>query len=79
MPHAIPAILEPSGQVRLLEPIQVAVATRVIVTILEPPEYPTGDAQALLRLLREHRLPSEARLSAEDIDAQIEAERNAWD
>jgi CO dehydrogenase/acetyl-CoA synthase beta subunit len=85
MSHAIPAILEPSGQVRLLEPVQVTVPTRVIVTIPEPvvpateDETQLGNTQSLLKFLRENRLPVEARLSAEEIDAQIEAERNAWD
>jgi hypothetical protein len=79
MSRAIPAILEPSGRIRLLKPVQVTVPTRVIVTIPEPAESRPGDTQALLRFLRENRLPAEARLNAEEIDAQVEAERNAWD
>lgn len=79
MSHAIPAILEPNGQIRLLEPIRVAVPTRVMVTLPESPKSSPGDTQTLLRLLREHRLPREAKLTAEEIDAQIEAERSAWD
>lgn len=85
MSHAIPAILEPSGQVRLLESVRVAVPTRVLVTIpgadgfTNDSKSALGDTQALLKLLRENRLPQEARLSAEEIDGQIEAERNAWD
>lgn len=34
---------------------------------------------ALLQFLRENRLPAQARLSAEEIDRQIDTERNAWE
>lgn len=53
--------------------------SHAIPAIPEPAESRPGDTQALLRFLRENRLPREARLSAADIDAQIEAERNAWE
>ena len=82
MLQAVEAILEPSGEVRLLENIRVAVPTRVVVTVIEtaaPMAEREGDTKTLLEFLRENRLPKHSRLSAEEIDAQVEAERNAWD
>ena len=38
-----------------------------------------GNGQALLRYLRERRLSPRYRRSADEIDAQIEQERSAWD
>lgn len=38
-----------------------------------------GSAVAILGWLRDHPVPSYARRSAEEIDAAIEAERDAWD
>jgi len=38
-----------------------------------------GSAAAILGWLRDHPLPSYARRSAEEIDAAIEEEREAWD
>lgn len=82
MLQAVEAILEPSGQVRLLEAIRVTAPTRVVLTLLEPsaPAEPAqGDSAAVLRFLRANRLPDSARLDAAAIDAQIDAERQAWD
>ncbi|MBF0109598.1 MAG: hypothetical protein HQL76_10520 [Magnetococcales bacterium] len=38
-----------------------------------------GNSVALLRLLRENRLPRKECMTGEEIDAQIAAEREAWD
>jgi antitoxin (DNA-binding transcriptional repressor) of toxin-antitoxin stability system len=38
-----------------------------------------GSARAIIGWLERHPLPPYARRSAEEIDASIEAERNAWD
>ena len=38
-----------------------------------------GSPQSILDWLKNHPLPAHARRSAEEIDAAIEAERNAWD
>jgi prevent-host-death family protein len=38
-----------------------------------------GNARAILEWLKNHPLPSYAQRSAEEIDAEIRAERNAWD
>ena len=42
-------------------------------------EPPLGSAQRILAWLKEHRLPENARRSAEEIDADIAAERQSWD
>ncbi len=38
-----------------------------------------GSPAAILGWLRDHPLPTHARRTAEEIDAAIEEERNAWD
>ena len=40
---------------------------------------PMGNGRAILDWLKGHPLPTYARRSAEEIDASIEEERNAWD
>jgi hypothetical protein len=80
MLQTIEAILEPSGKVRLLEPIHVSKPSRVLLTLLEVPlERETGKAETLLRHLQNNPLPLLGRRSMAEIDAQIEAERSAWD
>lgn len=82
MLQTIEAIVEPSGHVRLLEEVNIVSPRRAIVTLLDsvPSEqYDAGKSGTILKFLAEHRLAPSARLSAEEIDAQIEAERNAWD
>ena len=39
----------------------------------------TGSARNILDWLKSHPLPAYARRSAEEIDAAIQEERNAWD
>ena len=38
-----------------------------------------GSAERILAWLRDHRIRENARRSAEEIDADIEAERRSWD
>ena len=42
-------------------------------------ELPLGSAQRTLAWLNERRIPESARRSAEEIDADIAAERQSWD
>ena len=42
-------------------------------------EPPLGSAERILAWLRAHRPPETGRRSAEEIDADIEAERRSWD
>ena len=82
MLQTVEAIVEPSGLVRLLEDVNIVSPRRAIVTLLDtiPTEhYETGNSDTILKFLSEHRLAPSARLSAEEIDEQVETERNAWD
>ncbi|MGH8547183.1 MAG: hypothetical protein ACRERU_00980 [Methylococcales bacterium] len=80
MLQTIEAILEPSGEVRLLEQVHVSTPARALLTILETPaSSERGVAVALLKRLRDNPLPQEGRRSEAEIDTQIEQERNAWE
>jgi hypothetical protein len=84
MLQTIEAIIEPSGTIRLLEEFHVSSPRRAIVTVLDTPalsntESARGSAAAILQFFREHPLPIQGRRSVEEIDAGIEAERQAWD
>lgn len=84
MLQTIEAIIEPSGAIRLLEEVHVTSPKRALVTLLETPANESatpgrGNAAAILKFLKDNPLPPECRRSAEEIDAGIEAERNAWD
>lgn len=84
MLQTIEAIIEPSGAIRLLEEVHVSSPKRALVTVLETPanedaSSERGNAAAILKFLKDNPLPPECRRSAEEIDAGIEAERNAWD
>jgi len=80
MLQTVEAILEPSGEVRLLEPVHVSAPARALLTLLETPA-PTerGNAAALLQRLRDNPLPPQFHRSGEEIDAQIRQERDAWE
>lgn len=78
----VEAEIDVNGNVHLQEPIIVTKPTRAIVTLLENERVATahkGNAAELLAFLAANRLPKELRQSAEEIDAQIEEERNSWD
>jgi hypothetical protein len=88
MLHSYEAEVSKDGQVWLQEPLSLRERHRAVLTILEPVEAvqqnsrespEPGDSAALLRFLRDNRLPDDARPSAAEIDAQITLERNAWD
>ena len=42
------------------------------------PKTNSGSARAILDWLKRHKLPDYARRTAEEIDAAIDEERNAW-
>jgi hypothetical protein len=44
----------------------------------EKPEAPIGSARRILEWLKNNPLPEGSRRSAEEIDADIEKERNSW-
>lgn len=86
MLQAVEAEVDENGQVRLQEPLILMGRHRAVLTILEPVQSldenamsTPGGGGALLKFLEENRMPPESRLSADEIDAQIQAEREAWD
>lgn len=82
MMQAVKAEIGTDGQVRLLEPLILETPHLAVLTILEPLDEetapPRGSSAALLKFLEKNRLPAESRLTAEEIDAQIREEREAW-
>jgi hypothetical protein len=83
MLQAIEVIVEPSGAIRPLEELHVATPTRAVLILLplpeSRPEPEPGSAEGILQFLRDNPLPPECRRSAAEIDAGIQAERDAWD
>jgi hypothetical protein len=82
MLQTVEAIIEPSGVVRLLEKVRITTPKRAIVTVLDTLDQPDhalepGHLDVLLKFLAEHPLPQECQRTAEAIDAQIQAERDA--
>ncbi len=86
MLQTVEAEVDVNGNVRLLEPLRLAKPTRALVTLLENGAAPAadvgkeqGNAAALLEILRNNRLPESDRPSVEEIEAQIEENRNSWE
>lgn len=81
MLQTVEAEIDVNGNVRLLEPLRVTKPTRALLTLLEDTTAPAetqGNAAALLEFLRNNRSPESARPSVEEIEAQIEENRNSW-
>ena len=81
--QTVEAIVEPTGAVRLLEILRVDHPCRAFVTLMENPcasaTASAGTASDVLKFLEKTRLPPAEKLTVREIDAQIEAERRAWD
>jgi hypothetical protein len=80
MLQTVEAEVDVNGNVRLLEPLRVTKPTRALLTLLEDAGEPVetqGNAAALLEFLRNNRLPESARPNVEEIEAQIEENRNS--
>ena len=79
MLRTIEAEITTDGTVTLLEPIEVATTTRALVTVLENGSgAKKGNAAAVQRLMKSSGFKHRRSYSAEDIEKQIEEERNAW-
>jgi hypothetical protein len=74
MLRAVEAIVEPDGTIRPLEPLQVEVATKAIVTLIE--SSPNG--LRIWNLLQSPRFASRPISSDEEVNKRIEDLRN-WD
>ncbi|MBF0137220.1 MAG: hypothetical protein HQL65_13355 [Magnetococcales bacterium] len=84
MLRTVDAEIGENGEVYLLEPLVLQEWHRALVIILGPLEEPgvvapLGSGALLMSILNNNQLPPESRLSAEEIDAHIQAERDAWD
>lgn len=78
----IEAEIDTNGKVKLLEPVRVKKRTRAIVTILEEANgqiEEKGNGEALLALLKSPLFQNRKVYSDEEIDRQIEENRNSWD
>lgn len=72
------AVILKDRQLDLIVPEEIPEG-EVEVIILSKAGTSSGNGQALLQYLREHRYPASRRRSAAQIDAQIAEERNAWE
>jgi hypothetical protein len=82
MLQTVKAEVDVDGNVRLLEPLRVTKPSRALVTLLDTEEGSVshnGNAADVLKFLQEHRLPDEARPSAEEIEAHIQEARESWE
>jgi len=82
MLQTVEAEVDVDGSVRLLEPLRVTKPSRALVTLLDTEQVSvsqTGNAADVLKFLQEHRLPDDARPSAEEIEAHILEARQSWD
>ena len=80
MLQTVEAEINPDGSVTLLEPVEVKTTARALVTVLENGNGANeGNVRQTLEWLRNNRLPAESRRSPEEMEAQIEENRNSWD
>ena len=79
MLRTIEAEITTDGTVTLLEPIQVETTTRALVTVLANGSgAKNGNVAAVQRLMKTPGFKNRRSYSADEIDKQIEEERNAW-
>ncbi|MGH9799920.1 MAG: hypothetical protein ACRD82_06100 [Blastocatellia bacterium] len=82
MLQTIEAEIDANGTVRLLEPLPVTKPTRALLTLLEDASAPAenqGNAAELLKLLRSPEFANRRSYTPEEIEAQIEENRNSWE
>ena len=81
MLQTVEAEINTDGTVTLLEAVDVMTTTRALVTVMENSvgAREKGNVRETLEFLRNNRLPAECRRSPEELEAQIEENRNSWD
>ena len=80
MLQTIEAIIETSGEVRLLEELRVTKPTRALVTVLENGDQAnTGNVSSVLGLMQNPEFKNRQSYSAEQIEAQILENRNSFE
>ena len=79
--QTLEATLDPQGKVHFNEDVHLKGVRRVLITVMEPAESSDspeqGNTASVLAFLGQNRLPDAMRLTAEQIEDQIQAERNA--
>jgi DTW domain-containing protein YfiP len=83
MLKTVEAEIDVNGKVILLEPVRVTKKTRAIVTLLEETngqeQERRRNSEEILELLKSPEFANRKSYSAEEIEAQIEEERNSWE
>lgn len=82
MSIVVEAVIDTDGKVELLEPVKVKKRSRAVLTILDEPNgnvEQSGNGEALLALLKTPAFQNRKVYSDEEIDKQIEENRNSWD
>jgi hypothetical protein len=82
MLQTVEAEIDVDGNVRVLEPLHVTKPTRALLTLLEDASAPAGNqgnVAELLKLLHSPEFANRRSYSPEEIEAQIEENRNAWE
>jgi hypothetical protein len=80
MLRTVEAEINSDGTVTLLEPIEVKKTTRALVTVLENGDRAKqGNISSVLELLQSPEFKNRRSYPAEQIEAQIEEERNSWE
>ena len=81
MLQTVEAEIKTDGTVTLLEAVDVKTTTRALVTVLENrgEVKEKGNVREILEFLRNNRLPAASRRTPEEMEAQIEENRNSWD
>ena len=75
----VEAEIEVSGNVRLLEPVEVKQTMRAIVTLLENSSGSLGNADKVLAFLQSPEFKNRKSYSVEEVEAQIQDARNSWE
>lgn len=83
MLQTVEAEIDVNGNIELLEPVRVSKKSRAIVTVLEEmnggAKEERGNSKRIQELLRSPEFANRKSFSAEEIEAQIEEARNAWE
>ncbi len=80
MLQTVEAIIETSGEVRLLEELRVTKPTRALVTVLENGmRADAGNVSSVLELMQSPEFKNRQSYPAEQIEAQIDEATNSWE
>lgn len=83
MLKTLEAIIDPEGRIRFREKIRLTRSQRVLVTLLEDENAPSGDEEGgvarMLALLSMPDFRGRPFGSAAELEALVEQNRNAWD